>query len=166
MPCCRFIRFDLWIFRWKSGLAGSEIGRRQKIKRHKSAVPLSRNFLQRYLYRYCYSVLRARIRKNPKVFLLDPYPHTGTGTGTVFCRDAPDTVFAGYPAGRISAGYLAWHLCFSKISTKFIKTALKIIDFCKHKTKHDLVNKLIFVQIFFICLIWRKTKEIIGSGKH
>jgi hypothetical protein len=26
---------------------------------------------------------------------------TVTGTGTIITRDAPDTVFAGYPAGRI-----------------------------------------------------------------
>jgi hypothetical protein len=65
-------------------------------------------------------------------------------------RDAPDTVFAGYPAnpkagyrisGRISGkGRIpdirpnTWldNYIFGKISNKFIKTALTIIDFCKH----------------------------------
>jgi hypothetical protein len=66
-------------------------------------------------------------------------------------RDVPDTVFAGYPAGRISGSYksrisgqisgkgripnippdtLLGKYILGKISNKFIKTALKIIAFC------------------------------------
>jgi hypothetical protein len=51
-------------------------------------------------------------------------------------RDAPDTVFAGYPAGRISGSYKSripdirpdtWldNYIFGKISNKFLNTALK-----------------------------------------
>jgi hypothetical protein len=61
-------------------------------------------------------------------------------------RDAPDTVFAGYPANQ-KAGYRisgkdripdirpdTWldNYIFGKISNKCMKTALPIIDFCKH----------------------------------
>jgi hypothetical protein len=44
-----------------------------------------------------------------------------------------------------------------KYKISFFWKALTIIVFSKHKTKHDLVTKLIFVQIF-PCLIWRKNK--------
>jgi hypothetical protein len=73
------------------------------------------------------------------------------------CRDAPDIVFAGYPAnpkagypanpkagyrisgkGRIS-GRLDNYI-FGQISNKFIKTTLAIIGFCKHSTTHDLLT--------------------------
>jgi hypothetical protein len=58
-------------------------------------------------------------------------------------RDAPDTDFAGYPAGQISAnpkagyrisgkGLILDNYIFGKISNKFIKTALTITIFCKH----------------------------------
>jgi hypothetical protein len=61
-------------------------------------------------------------------------------------RDAPDTVFAGYPANT-KAGYRisgkggipdirpdTWldNYIFGQVSSKVIKSALKIIDFCKH----------------------------------
>jgi hypothetical protein len=83
-------------------------------------------------------------------------------------RDAPDTIFAGYPAkskaayriygtgkGRIpNTGYPAGY--FGKISNKFMKTVLTILDFCSHKIKHDLVTKLMFVQIFFLGLFEEK----------
>jgi hypothetical protein len=62
-------------------------------------------------------------------------------------RDAPDTVIAGYPANQKAgypanqkAGYqisgrilgLTTTYIFGKISNKCIKTALTIIDVCKH----------------------------------
>jgi hypothetical protein len=65
----------------------------------------------------------------------------------VINRDAPDTVFAGYPAANPKAGYRisgkgripdirpdTWlhNYIFGPISNKFVKTALTIIDFCKH----------------------------------
>jgi hypothetical protein len=73
----------------------------------------------------------------------------------------PDIRPAGYPANP-KAGYRisgkgripdirpdTWFdkYIFGKISNKFVKT---IIDFCKQQTKHDLVTKLIFLQIFFL----------------
>jgi hypothetical protein len=78
-------------------------------------------------------------------------------------RDAPDSVFAGYPASRISGQPDirliqkpdtpdirpdTWlnNYTFGKISNKFIKTALTILDLCKHAKKHDLVTKLILVS--------------------
>jgi hypothetical protein len=52
-------------------------------------------------------------------------------TGISF-KDAPDTVFAGYPANP-KAGYrILDNNIFGKISNKFIKTASTIIHFCKH----------------------------------
>jgi hypothetical protein len=78
----------------------------------------------------------------------------------------PDIRLAGYPAnpksgyrisgkGRIPVPDIrpdTWldNYMSGKISNKFIKTALIFIDFCKHETKHDLVTKLIFVDIFFL----------------
>jgi hypothetical protein len=61
----------------------------------------------------------------------------------IYFRDAPDTVFAGYPACRISGSSKSripdirpdtWldNYIFDKISSKVMKTALQIIDFCKH----------------------------------
>jgi hypothetical protein len=64
----------------------------------------------------------------------------------VMVRDAPDTVFAGYPANpkagyRISGKGLipdiwtdTWldNYIFGKILNKFMKSALTAIDFCKH----------------------------------
>jgi hypothetical protein len=49
---------------------------------------------------------------------------------------------AGNPANP-KAGYLALQNSFF---------FLTIIYFCKHKTKHDLVTKIIFVQFFFLAL--------------
>jgi hypothetical protein len=67
-------------------------------------------------------------------------------------RNAPDTVFAGYPANQkagypVRAGYRIsgkgripdirpdtwlYNYIFGKISNKFMKTALTIIDVCQH----------------------------------
>jgi hypothetical protein len=44
----------------------------------------------------------------------------------------------------------------------FKKTALTIIDFCKHETKHGLVTKLIFSN-FFLALFEEKNTSITGS---
>jgi hypothetical protein len=56
-------------------------------------------------------------------------------------RDAPDTAFAGHPAGRIpDIRPDTWldNYIFGKISNEFMKTAVTIIDFCKRQIKHDL----------------------------
>jgi hypothetical protein len=51
-------------------------------------------------------------------------------------RDAPDTVFAGYPANPksripdIRPDTWLYNYIFGPVSNKFIKTALTIIDFC------------------------------------
>jgi hypothetical protein len=78
-------------------------------------------------------------------------------------RDAPDTDFAGYRmSSRISDRILGLTtIFFGKISNKFMKTALTIIDFCKHKIEHDLVTILIFAQIFFLALFEEKRNKLL-----
>jgi hypothetical protein len=84
-------------------------------------------------------------------------------------RDAPDSVFAGYRIRYpVRAGYQIYGrilglttVFFGKISNKFMKTALPITDFCKHKIKHDLVTMWIFMQIFFLALYEEKLNKLL-----
>jgi hypothetical protein len=50
---------------------------------------------------------------------------------------------------------------FGKISNKFMKTALPIIDFCKHCIKNDLVTMCIFMQILFLALFEEKLNKLL-----
>jgi hypothetical protein len=95
-------------------------------------------------------------------------PDTVSGRPDIRLIQKPETGYPGKAGYRISGRiFVVTNIFFVKYRTKlsFFLKAQTIIVFSKHKTKHDLVTKSIFVQILS-CLIWRKNKEFIRPAIH
>jgi hypothetical protein len=90
------------------------------------------------------------------------------------CRDAPNTVVAGYPANpkagyRIS-GRIIGLTCTGIFLVKYqinLYKAITIIDFCKPYTKHDLVPVTTVdnfsAKFFFLALVEEKLNKLLDQ---